>query len=143
MINKIDQVLYACNAPLRQLYTYPSHFHHLKPISAQFQLTIEELDIICKFSLNDPYYMSHNLPRSVWVPNSVHLSFSGQIPHHCVVSAEHGWCLDDLLETIWDYLNMLRIYTKPKGQIPDYAEPGLACFTFAPSIQHMYVLHCS
>ncbi|CAM9509924.1 unnamed protein product [Scytosiphon promiscuus] len=28
-----------------------------------------------------------------------------------------------LLEKVWDYCNMIRIYTKPKGQIPDYNEP--------------------
>ncbi len=61
------------------------------------------------------------------------ISLSGQIPHHVAVSAEHGWCLDDLLEAIWDYLSMLRIYTKPKGQIPDYSEPGLFCFAPASS----------
>ena len=26
--------------------------------------------------------------------------------------------LDDLLEKVWQYLDMLRIYTKPRGQIP-------------------------
>ncbi|CAN0043871.1 unnamed protein product [Ascophyllum nodosum] len=57
------------------------------------QVTIEELDIIC------------------------------QIPHHVVVSAHHGWNIDELLEKVWDYCNMIRIYTKPKGQIPDYNEP--------------------
>mmetsp|Transcript_18595 Transcript_18595/g.27459 ORF Transcript_18595/g.27459 Transcript_18595/m.27459 type:complete len:374 (-) Transcript_18595:43-1164(-) len=57
------------------------------------QLTIEELDIIC------------------------------QIPHHVVVSAVHGWNLDELMEKIWDYCNMIRIYTKPKGQIPDCNAP--------------------
>eukprot|EP00904_Undaria_pinnatifida_P000797 jgi/Undpi1/10718/HiC_scaffold_29.g13166.m1 len=57
------------------------------------QVTIEELDIIC------------------------------QIPHHVVVSAAHGWNIDELLEKVWDYCNMIRIYTKPKGQIPDYNEP--------------------
>ncbi len=72
--------------------------------------------------------MIHSMPHDTTVPVvslKVYLSLSGQITHHVAVSAEHGWCLDDLLETIWDYLNMLRIYTKPKGQIPDYAEPGL------------------
>ena len=24
---------------------------------------------------------------------------------------------------IWDYLDLIRIYTKPKGQIPDYEAP--------------------
>jgi ribosome-interacting GTPase 1 len=27
------------------------------------------------------------------------------------------------MEKIWDYLNLHRIYTKPKGQIPDYDAP--------------------
>ena len=31
--------------------------------------------------------------------------------------------MDELLETMWEYLNLIRIYTKPKGQIPDYTSP--------------------
>jgi len=27
------------------------------------------------------------------------------------------------MEKIWDYLDLIRIYTKPKGQIPDYEAP--------------------
>lgn len=27
------------------------------------------------------------------------------------------------MEKIWEYLDLLRIYTKPKGQIPDYEQP--------------------
>lgn len=57
------------------------------------QLTIEELDII------------------------------DQLPHHVPISAGHGWNLDELLENIWDYCKMIRIYTKPKGQVPDYNAP--------------------
>jgi len=57
------------------------------------QLTIEELDII------------------------------DQMPHHVPISAHHEWNLDELMEVIWDYTKMLRIYTKPKGQIPDYSAP--------------------
>ena len=57
------------------------------------QLTIEELDII------------------------------DQLPHHVPISAHHGWNLEELLEKIWDYTKMLRIYTKPKGMEPDYEAP--------------------
>lgn len=57
------------------------------------QLTIEELDII------------------------------DQLPHHVPISAAHEWNLDELLENIWEYTKMLRIYTKPKGQVPDYNAP--------------------
>ena len=27
------------------------------------------------------------------------------------------------MQKIWDYLDLIRIYTKPKGQIPDYDAP--------------------
>lgn len=46
-----------------------------------------------------------------------------RIPHTVPISAHHKWNFDDLLEKIWEYLNLIRIYTKPKGQLPDYATP--------------------
>ncbi|KAK0057245.1 GTP-binding protein 128up [Biomphalaria pfeifferi] len=57
------------------------------------QISIEELDIIYK------------------------------IPHTVPISAHHKWNFDDLLEKMWDYLKLVRIYTKPKGQLPDYTSP--------------------
>ncbi|XP_003387147.1 PREDICTED: developmentally-regulated GTP-binding protein 1-like isoform X2 [Amphimedon queenslandica] len=57
------------------------------------QITIEELDIIYR------------------------------IPHAVPISAHHKWNFDDLLEKMWNYLSLVRIYTKPKGQLPDYATP--------------------
>merc|ERR1712142_594671 len=57
------------------------------------QISIEELDIIYK------------------------------IPHCVPISAHHKWNFDDLLEKIWEYLALVRIYTKPKGQLPDYTAP--------------------
>jgi len=57
------------------------------------QISIEELDIICK------------------------------IPHCVPISAHHKWNYDSLLEKMWDYLKLVRIYTKPKGQLPDYESP--------------------
>lgn len=57
------------------------------------QITIEELDIIA------------------------------EVEHHCPVCAHHEWNLDGLADMIWKYMALLRIYTKPKGQIPDYTAP--------------------
>merc|ERR1712048_855507 len=57
------------------------------------QISIEELDVIYK------------------------------IPHCVPISAHHKWNFDDLLETMWNYLALVRIYTKPKGQLPDYTAP--------------------
>merc|ERR1712151_1050412 len=57
------------------------------------QITIEELDIIA------------------------------EVPHHVPICAHHEWNLDGLADMIWKYMDLLRIYTKPKGQIPDYTAP--------------------
>ena len=45
------------------------------------------------------------------------------MPHYVPISAHHGWGFDDLLEKIWQYAGMVRIYTKPRGQIADFNEP--------------------
>ena len=36
-----------------------------------------------------------------------------KVPHCVPISAHHKWNFDDLLETLWEYLNLIRIYTKP------------------------------
>ncbi|KAJ1744262.1 Vacuolar protein sorting-associated protein 41 [Coemansia sp. RSA 1086] len=46
-----------------------------------------------------------------------------KIPHAVPISAHHEWNFDELLEKMWEYLNLVRIYTKPKGQLPDYSSP--------------------
>ncbi|KAJ1933581.1 GTP-binding protein rbg1, partial [Linderina macrospora] len=46
-----------------------------------------------------------------------------KIPHAVPISAHHEWNFDELLEKMWEYLNLVRIYTKPKGQLPDYSAP--------------------
>jgi len=46
-----------------------------------------------------------------------------RIPHTVPLSAHHKWNFDDLLEKTWEYLKLVRIYTKPKGQLPDYQTP--------------------
>jgi len=69
------------------------------------QLTIEELDII------------------------------DQMPHHVPISAAHEWNLEELMESIWEYTRMIRIYTKPKGEIPDYGAP-VVLHEQSPSIEN-------
>ncbi|KAH6591210.1 hypothetical protein BASA61_005005 [Batrachochytrium salamandrivorans] len=46
-----------------------------------------------------------------------------RIPHSVPVSSHHEWNFDDLLDMMWKYLSLVRIYTKPKGQLPDYSAP--------------------
>jgi len=46
-----------------------------------------------------------------------------EMNHSVPVSANMEMNLDFLLEKMWDYLALIRVYTKPKGQIPDYESP--------------------
>ncbi len=38
-------------------------------------------------------------------------------------SAHLEWNLDGVIEKMWQMMDLVRVYTKPKGQIPDYEEP--------------------
>jgi len=45
------------------------------------------------------------------------------MPNYVPISSQHKWNLEELMETIWNRCHMMRIYTKPRGSIPDYDEP--------------------
>ena len=51
------------------------------------------------------------------------LDLLDKFPHYVPISAKDEWNFDELMEKIWVYLDLIRIYTKPKGQIPDYEAP--------------------
>ncbi|KAL6760179.1 P-loop containing nucleoside triphosphate hydrolase protein [Haematococcus lacustris] len=51
------------------------------------------------------------------------LEVMDKLPHYCPVCAFLDWNLDGLVEMCWDYLDMVRVYTKPKGKLPDFNEP--------------------
>eukprot|EP00183_Erythrolobus_madagascarensis_P000498 CAMPEP_0185852492 /NCGR_PEP_ID=MMETSP1354-20130828/14918_1 /TAXON_ID=708628 /ORGANISM="Erythrolobus madagascarensis, Strain CCMP3276" /LENGTH=371 /DNA_ID=CAMNT_0028553741 /DNA_START=63 /DNA_END=1178 /DNA_ORIENTATION=- len=51
------------------------------------------------------------------------LELYDRLPHFVPICAKLDWNLDGLLEEIWERLALVRVYTKPKGQIPDFDEP--------------------
>lgn len=51
------------------------------------------------------------------------LDIISSIPYSLPISAEYGWNFDGLMKKIWDSLNLIRIYPKPKGKPIDYDEP--------------------
>jgi len=63
------------------------------------------------------------------------LDILDQMPNYVPISSQHEWNLEELMEEIWDRCNMLRIYTKPKGQIPDYDEPVILHSEGCPSVE--------
>ena len=64
------------------------------------------------------------------------LDILDQMPNYVPISANHKWNLDELMEEIWNRCNMIRIYTKPKGQIPDYEEPVILHSEKNPTVEH-------
>ncbi|ORY92849.1 P-loop containing nucleoside triphosphate hydrolase protein [Leucosporidium creatinivorum] len=46
-----------------------------------------------------------------------------KIPNSVPISAREWLNVDELIETMWDRLDLVRIYTKPKGKQPDYTAP--------------------
>lgn len=46
-----------------------------------------------------------------------------RIPHAVPICANHGWNFETFLKRAWGYLDLIRVYAKPKGQAVDYAEP--------------------
>jgi len=51
------------------------------------------------------------------------LDIISRVAHSVPISAEHKWNFDGLLKKIWSYLDLIRIYPKPKGAPIDYEEP--------------------
>ena len=46
-----------------------------------------------------------------------------RMPHSTVISVSDELNMDTLIEHIWEYLGLTRIYTKRRGQAPDLEEP--------------------
>ena len=42
------------------------------------------------------------------------LNVISKLPHYCPVCAYLEWNLDGLVDLIWEYLDLIRVYTKPK-----------------------------
>lgn len=63
------------------------------------------------------------------------LDILDQMPNYVPISSQHEWNLEELMDTIWSKCNMIRIYTKPRGQIPDYDEPVIMHSESNPTIE--------
>jgi len=69
------------------------------------------------------------------------LDVLSRVPHYVPICADLEWNFDELLEKIWQYLNMIRIYTKPKGQIPDYNSPVVLSRNYSTIEQFCVRIH--
>lgn len=63
------------------------------------------------------------------------LDILDQLPNYVPISSQHQWNLEGLMEEIWTRCHMIRIYTKPQGQMPDYDGPVILHSEGSPSIE--------
>ena len=63
------------------------------------------------------------------------LDILDQMPNYVPISSQHEWNLEELMENIWEKCNMMRIYTKPKGMVPDYEEPVILHSEGNPTVE--------
>lgn len=46
-----------------------------------------------------------------------------KVPSYVCINARNKWNLDELVERIWEELDLVRVYTKPRKQVPDFTAP--------------------
>ena len=50
-------------------------------------------------------------------------SKSYKIPNSVPISSKEWLNIDELMDKMWERLDLVRVYTKPRGQAPDYSQP--------------------
>ena len=46
-----------------------------------------------------------------------------RIPNSVPISAKQWLNIDELIDVMWERLDMVRVYTRPRGRAPDYSAP--------------------
>ena len=112
-----------------------SHIDHeeVKAVMSEYRIASADIAIRCDATVDDLIDVLEAKSRSyipvIYALNKIdaisieELDLLYRIPNACPISAEHGWNVDELMELMWDKLQLKRVYTKPKGKQPDYSAP--------------------
>ena len=100
---------------------------------SEYKISSADIAIRCDATIDDLIDILEAKSRSyipvVYALNKIdaisieELDLLYRIPNACPISSEHDWNIDELLELMWDKLELRRVYTKPKGKTPDYSAP--------------------
>ncbi|KAG9648192.1 GTP binding protein-like protein, partial [Aureobasidium melanogenum] len=112
-----------------------THIDHdeIKAVMSEYKISSADIAIRCDATIDDLIDVLEAKSRSyipvIYALNKIdaisieELDLLYRIPNACPISSEHGWNIDELLEQMWEKLNLCRVYTKPKGKAPDYTAP--------------------
>jgi ribosome-interacting GTPase 1 len=112
-----------------------THIDHeeIKAVMSEYKISSADIAIRCDATIDDLIDILEAKSRAyipvIYALNKIdaisieELDLLYRIPNACPISSEHGWNIDELLEQMWEKLNLRRVYTKPKGKMPDYSAP--------------------
>ncbi|GME74765.1 unnamed protein product [[Candida] boidinii] len=105
----------------------------IKAVLAEYKLNSCDVSFRCDASVDELIdaieIKNRKYIPAVYVLNKIdsfsieELDLLYRIPNAVPISSGNEWNLDELLELMWDRLNLVRVYTKPKGKLPDFTEP--------------------
>lgn len=112
-----------------------THVDHdeIRAVMSEYKISSADVAIRCDATIDDVIDILEAKSR-VYIPviyalNKIdaisieELDLLYRIPNACPISSEHGWNVDELMEQMWAQLKLVRVYTKPKGKLPDYTAP--------------------
>ena len=112
-----------------------SHIDHdeIRAVMQEYKISSADIAIRCDATIDDLIDVLEAKSRSyipvIYALNKIdaisieELDLLYRIPNACPISSEHGWNVDELMEQMWEKLKLVRVYTKPKGKLPDYSSP--------------------
>ena len=114
-------------------FTTDIFVQEIKAVMNEYKISSADISIRCDATIDDLIDVLEAKSRAyipvVYALNKIdaisieELDLLYRIPNAVPISSEHGWNIDELLEMMWEKLNLRRIYTKPKGRAPDYTAP--------------------
>lgn len=112
-----------------------THITHeeIKAVMSEYRIASADIAIRCDATVDDLIDVLEAKSRAyipvIYALNKIdaitieELDLLYRIPNSVPISSEHGWNIDELLEMMWQKLNLVRVYTRPKGKMPDYTAP--------------------
>lgn len=105
----------------------------IRAVMLEYKINSANIAFRCDATVDDLIdaieYKARKYIPAIYVLNKIdsfsieELDIMYKIPNAIPISSGNGWNLDDLLEMMWDKLKLVRVYTKPKGKLPDFNEP--------------------
>ncbi|KAK3692737.1 P-loop containing nucleoside triphosphate hydrolase protein [Podospora appendiculata] len=123
----------------------------IRAVMGEYKISSADIAIRCDATIDDLIDILEAKSRVyipvIYVLNKIdsisieELDLLYRIPNAVPISSEHGWNLDELMEAmqvlpldfvlvlvfspaaLWEKLNLVRVYTKPHGKLPDYSAP--------------------